>query len=337
MKSRICLLSILCFIFSSHPSWAGGAVAAVKQRELIEQQMIQQELVRRQQEEMIKQYMYAQQQAVIQQYVQAQQEAIVMRAAQENAVAQVMAQHMVQEIAAYQVASARREQMLATQTALQIRVVQDAQVQQMQQMMAAQQAGQYQQQVAVSQLMAAQQQKTLEEYQKAFLMKELGEQAAYTQIQQARAASAAQGAQQMMAYQAAVSMQERNKMYEDIPSTYVKDVVSIGELWESLDKTSKAWPLIIDKKAKGATISHYIEKLAESGGKVRKDPMHYAEMIDGMYKENPSMLLQPFLDLLRIVAIIEYDFDNGIDRDAMARRVFPDEKSFSANKKRLGL
>lgn len=59
-------------------------------------------------------------------------------------------------------------------------------------------------------------------------------------------------------------------------------------------KTSKAWPLIIDKKAKGATISHYIEKLAESGGKVRKDPMHYAEMIDGMYKENPSMLLQPF-------------------------------------------
>lgn len=337
MKSRIYILSVVGAVLFAGPSWAGGAVAAIKQRELVEQQMIQQEIVRRQQAEMVKQYMAAYQQAAVQQYVQAQKEAIAMRAAQEQAVQQLMAQRMVEEITAFQIASVRRDQMLAQQTAIQIRVVQDAQMQQMSQMMAAQQAQQYQQQVAVAQLMASQQQKTLEEYQQALLLKDLGEKAAYTQMQEARVASAVQGAQQIMAYQAAASMMNKDKMYEDIPSSYVKEVVKVSDLWESLDKSSKAWPLIIDRKAKGVTVSHYIEKLSQSGAKVTKDPMHYADMIDSMYKENPSMLAQPFLDLLRIMAIIEYDFDNGIDKDAMARRIFPDDKSFQANKKRLGM
>ena len=123
----------------------------------------------------------------------------------------------------------------------------------------------------------------------------------------------------------------RDKLYEDIPSEYVKEVVPVSDLWASLDKSSKAWPLIIDKKAKGVTISHYIQKLAADKGVIRQDPLHYAQMIDDMYKQNPSMLLQPLVDVLRIMAIIEYDYDTGIDKDVLARRIFPDEKSFQAN------
>ena len=333
MRSRVSVLFVLFYFLSSVASWAGGAVAQIKQRQLIEQQqIIQQELVRRQQEEVARQYMAAYQQAAAQQYIQAQKESVVIRAAQQQAVDQSIAQQMAQEIAAFQIASARRDQVLAQQTALQIRVVQNAQLQQA---LMANQAQQYMQQVAASQLMAAQEQKTLAEYQQALLGKEIDERAAYQQMQQAQGIMAAQEAQQVMAYQAA-SLLNRDKLYEDIPSSYVKKVVSVSDLWASLDKTSKAWPLIIDKKAKGVTISHYIQKLADGGGVVRQDPMHYAQMIDDISKQNPSMLLQPFIDVLRIMAIIEYDFDNGVDKDAMARRVFPDEKSFQANKQRLG-
>lgn len=333
MNQIFSLLVFSLFLLSSADSFAGGAVAAIKQRQLMEEQVIRQEIVRRQQEELIKQYVAAYQQAAIQQYIQAQKEALLVRSAQEQMAARYMAQQMTQEIAAYQIARARRDQLLAQQAALQIRVVQNVQLQQA---LMAEQAKQYVQQVQAAQMIAAQQQQTLAEYQQALMAKEIGDHAAYEQARQVYAAKTAQEAQQLMAYQA-VSAMNQDRMYEDIPSSYVKDVVSIGDLWKSLDKTSKAWPLMIDKKAKGATVSHYIQKLSDEGAKIRKDPMNYVKMIDDMSKQNPAMLLQPFVDVLRIVAIIEYDYDNGIDKNVLARRIFPDEKSFAANKQRLGL
>ncbi len=345
MNPALIFLFLLCFQLCPSSAWAGGAVAEIKQRQLIEQQVIEQEIVRRQQQEIIRQYMLAYQQAAVQQYVQAQKEAIVVRAAQEQAAQQFMAQQMAQEIAAYQIASVRRDQVLAQQTALQIKVVQDRQLQQAFQAIQAQQyvqnvqasqAQQYAQNAAVAQMMAVEQQKSLAEYQQALLAKDLVDHAAYEQIQQAYAVKTAQDAQQVAAFQAA-SILNRDKLYENVPSSYVKDVVSVSDLWASLDKSSKAWPLLIDKKAKAVTISHYMQKLAGEGGKIQKDPMHYAQMIDDMSKQNPSMLLQPLMDLVRIMAIIEYDFDNGLDKNALAHQIFTDEKSFQANKKRLGL
>ena len=331
MRSNIFLLVLYLLSFPLQ-SWAGGDFAAIKQRQLLEQAAVEQEIVKRQQAEMVRQYMAAYQQAAVQQYVQSQKEAMIARAAQEQMATQYIAQQMAQEIAAFQIASARRDQVLAQQTALRIRVTQTAQFQQA---LMANQAQQYMQQVAASQMIAAQQQQTLAEYQQALLAKEVGEKAAYEQVGQAYAMKAAQNAQQLMAYQAASAL-NRDKLYEDIPSQYVKEVVPVSDLWISLDKSSKAWPLIIDKKAKGVTVSHYIQKLAADKGVIRKDPLYYAQMIDDMSKQNPSMLLQPFIDVLRIMAIIEYDYDNGLDKDALARRIFPDEKSFQANKQRLG-
>lgn len=326
------ILVFLYLLSFSVSSWAGGDFAAIKQRQLLEQAAIEQEIIKRQQEEAVRQYMIAYQQAAVQQYVQAQKEAVVTRAVQEQAVTQYIAQQMAQEIAAFQVASARRDQVLGQQAALHIRVAQNTQFQQA---LLANQAQQYVQQVTAAQMIAAQQQQTLAEYQQALMAKEVGERAAYEQVGQAYAIKAAQNAQQLMAYQAASAL-NRDKLYEDIPSEYVKEVVSVSDLWTSLDKSSKAWPLIVDKKAKGVTISHYIQKLAAQKGVIRKDPLLYAQMIDDISKQNPSMLLQPLVDVVRIMAIIEYDYDTGVDKDVLARRIFPDEKSFKANKQRLG-
>jgi hypothetical protein len=201
-----------------------------------------------------------------------------------------------------------------------------------------QQAQQYMQQAAVAQAVAARQQQTLAEYQQAILAKEVGEKAAYEQVQAIREARTAQDAQEIAAYQAATVMREkdRNKMYEDIPQSFVKDVVSVNELWKSLDTSSQAWSLLIDKKAKGVTVSHYMDELAKEGGKIHQDPLHYAQIIDDMSSQSPDMLKQPFKDLLRVAAIIEYDFDNGVDKDVLARKVFPDDRAFKSNKQRLG-
>lgn len=337
MNTIFHFLLFFSFLFLPAMAWAGGAVDAVRQRQMIEQRaVIEQEIVRRQQQELVRQYLAAYQQAAVQQYVAAQKQAIAVRAAQEQAAAQFMAQRMAQEIAAYQMAAVRREQMLAQQTILQIRVVQEAQHQAFQAIRSQQYAQQYAQQAAVQQVAAMHQQKTLAEYQQALMAKELAGRAVNDQIQQVYAAKKAQEVQQVMAYQAA-NLMNKDRLYEDIPSTYVKEVVSVSDLWKSLDKSSKAWPLVIDNKAKAVTMSHYIQKLSEEGGKIKKDPMHYAEMIDTMSKENPSMLFQPMIDLLRIMAIIEYDYDNNIDKDALARRIFPNEETFKNNKKRLGL
>ena len=326
------IISILFFIgillFPVSPSWAGGAVAAIKQRQA---QAIQEEYIRQQQQAMVQEYMAAQQQAAVQQYI-AQQQAAAVAAFQQRAAAQYVAQQMAQEVAAYRAAVNHRQEILDQQQALRIKVVRDAQYGDL---LRSYQAQQYLQQRAVGEAVVAQQQKTMAEYQQALLSKQIGEKAAYEQAQAVMAAKSVQEAQEVMAYQTAQAYQEKNKLYEDIPSSYIKDVVPITELWKSLDKSAKAWPLIIDKKAKGATVSHYIDELAKEG-KISQDPGHYVEIIDGMYRSNPQMLLEPFKEVLRIVSIIEYDYDNGVDKDVLARKVFPDEHSYVANKKRLG-
>ena len=85
---------------------AGAAVGAIKQRQIMEQEAYQQaiaeEMVRRQQQEMIQQYMAAYQQAAVAQYVESQQQGVMVAAAQQQMAQQYMAQQMVQEVAAYQ-------------------------------------------------------------------------------------------------------------------------------------------------------------------------------------------------------------------------------------------
>ncbi len=117
----------------------------------------------------------------------------------------------------------------------------------------------------------------------------------------------------------------------------VAEVVDFDQVWKSLESSSQAWPLIIDQEVKVMIVQKFIDQFHRKGAVIQKPPQYYVNLIDGMSQQNPSMLSQPFEQVFQVVAVIEYDFDTGKDKDVLARKVFPDEKSFEANKKRLGL
>ena len=120
------------------------------------------------------------------------------------------------------------------------------------------------------------------------------------------------------------------------PPVEVKDIVSIEDLWKTFETSSENWPLIIDAQAKVLTMDLYIQIYKTKGISISKPPEYYAQMIDGMSQENPTMLSQPMDKVLQIMAIMEYDFDNGADKDQMAQKILG-EQGWRANRQRLGL
>ena len=117
-------------------------------------------------------------------------------------------------------------------------------------------------------------------------------------------------------------------------SSDVKDVVDLSEVWKKLDKKSTVWTLLIDDQSKVLTISEYIDRFQKQGVKISAPPTHYVQMIDQIVGSNPQMLQRPFGELLQIAAIVDYDFDNGMNKDDLARKVLGEE-GFEANKKRF--
>jgi len=107
-------------------------------------------------------------------------------------------------------------------------------------------------------------------------------------------------------------------------------------LINSLKSSSRQWLEIRDQSAKEKIITYHINKFRESGIVIKKDPRMYAAMIDNMFANNSKIAANPINRVLQIVAIIEYDFDNGRDKDMMARKVMG-EKAYLDNKRRLGL
>ena len=114
-------------------------------------------------------------------------------------------------------------------------------------------------------------------------------------------------------------------------STDVKDVVDLAEVWKKLDKKSTVWQLLIDDQSKVLTVSEYIDRYHQQGVKINEPPAHYVQMIDQLFSENPPMLQRPFGEVIQILAIIDYDFDNGIDKDLLAKKILG-EAGFEANK-----
>ena len=114
----------------------------------------------------------------------------------------------------------------------------------------------------------------------------------------------------------------------------VKDTVDLSEVWKKLDTRSSVWSLLIDDQSKVLTVSEYISRFQNEGVKITAPPMHYVQMIDQMVVQNPGMLQRPFGELLQVMAIIDYDFDNGMDKDALAKKVLG-QAGFEENKKRF--
>ncbi len=110
--------------------------------------------------------------------------------------------------------------------------------------------------------------------------------------------------------------------------------VDLAEVWKKLDKKSTVWKALDDDQSKLLTVTEYISRFQNEGVKISAPPSHYVEMIDQAIGQNPQMLDRPFGELLQILAIIDYDFDNGMDKDNLAKQVLG-EAGYEENKKRF--
>jgi len=250
----------------------------------------------------------------------------------------------------------QRQQMMRQQQQEAIRQKQQQLIQQQQQayqqaLIQRQQAQQQLQKQAVQQRAAQQQ-----AYNQAVedKMKDVSAQR-QTVAQDAQAQAAAQMRSQKMAYQQqmqqlGVLMSQQAAMpAPQIPNVQapgygdlfyeppVEEVVDIADVWKKMEENSQAWGLMIDMQPKVMTVQRMIDRFKADNIYIRKSPDHYVQIIDSMAFQSPGMLDQPFEQIMKIVAVIEYDFENGQDKDALARQIFPDNQRFQANKTRLGL
>ncbi len=114
----------------------------------------------------------------------------------------------------------------------------------------------------------------------------------------------------------------------------VKAVATLDEVVASLSVSGRDWRLLLDPREKALVVAAFIDRFREQGVIIRKPPSLYVGMIDQMAAQTPEMLDRPFPGILQVMAVIEYDFDNGEDKDAMARRIL-DPEAFTRNKQRL--
>jgi hypothetical protein len=135
------------------------------------------------------------------------------------------------------------------------------------------------------------------------------------------------------AQQETLRAQKQKQQAEETP----QEIADIEDVMASLEKSSQAWPLIIDEEAKEVLVWKFMEKFRNQRVTIKNPPSFYAASIDEMIQQSPEMLKQPFPTVLQVVAIVEYDFDNGQDKEALALSVLGSKQAVAANKQRLGL
>ena len=164
------------------------------------------------------------------------------------------------------------------------------------------------------------------------------------QMQQQRMQQQQQIIQQQQIYQmqqqqaaAQQAIQARGPQSITVPREEARAVAGLDQVIASLDRSSRDWALIIDPEAKALVVAQYIARFRERGITIGKGPDFYAQVIDAMAEANPQMLAQPFENIVRVVAVIEYDFNNGQNKDEMALKVLGSRQAVLENRKRLGM
>lgn len=170
--------------------------------------------------------------------------------------------------------------------------------------------------------------------------------------QQQQAAQQQQVAQQQAIQQQAVQQEMHRQGLEDqqqiqtrrsrslypeptVPSSN-EEVGDLQHISQELQISSEVWPLIVDQEPKEEIIQMYIDWYRDQGITIQKPSSHYVKLIDSMMVQNPGIFKSAFKDVMKFMAIIEYDFDNGMDKDRLALQLLGQE-TYEANKKRLGL
>ena len=313
----VCVIFVFNFFLEPTSSFAGAAAVAIRQKQMqamqqaAQQRAMQEALAQRQQQEI----QAAQEQAIIAQIQQQQVQAVA-----QQIIAQIQQQQVAaaQQVVAMQVAAQQQMYANVKRSRQQQSDVQQAAI-------AAALAQKYQQEVvaqAIAQKMALDAAKMAQIQQ---LVQERAEAQAYQMLQAQKEVREFQTAQTMV----------QNRPFEPVKPGDVKDVVDIADVWRKMDNDSRVWALLIDNQAKAQTVGEYMDRFAKEGVKIQSPAIEYVHMIDDMAIQNPALLTRPFKDILQLVAIMQYDFDNGINRDLLAKKMLG-EGMYLANKKRLG-
>jgi hypothetical protein len=252
---------------------------------------------------------------------------IVQRQTQQVAqVQQAIAYKQATEIVAYK--QARQQQAMAQATA---QAAVNQQVKEYVDYLAMRKQALAQQTVAVQQVKEAQTMMAYGAYQKAAVEQQRAAVQARAGAEAMQRAAGSKIAQDVLATKAqADAAQRAAKGPQDDGQT----VVDIADLWNSLDRSSVAWEQIVDEEIKLLTVSEYIDRFNKLGVRIRKPPGGYVKLIDALANQTYGFLDAPFLNVLSYAAIVEYDFDNGKNKDELARQVLGEE-AFQANKQRI--
>ena len=130
-------------------------------------------------------------------------------------------------------------------------------------------------------------------------------------------------------------MSSKNPAKRKAPDDTIQQVVDSTRLYQKLDNNAQAWTLLIENQDKVMVVNEYIERFRRENVKIAQPPVFYAKMIDDITLQNPVLLNRPFKDVIQLLAVMEYDFDMGMDRDMLAYKVLG-EAMYKDNKKRLG-
>jgi len=158
-------------------------------------------------------------------------------------------------------------------------------------------------------------------------------------VQRRRSGAQMQQQRLMQQQQQQIQMQRRmmqqKAMQDDGQQRLPDEVMDFDALWEGLAVSSEIWPRLIDQQIKNLIVVTYIDWYREQGVMIKKSPAEYVILLDSMGQQDVSLLQRPFQDVLRVLAIMEYDFDNGMNKDQMALKVLGKEL-YEQNRKRLG-
>lgn len=138
----------------------------------------------------------------------------------------------------------------------------------------------------------------------------------------------------------AQKMQQEKELHEQLLAQQEQkgapdEVMDFDALWEELAVSSEIWMRIVDRQIKALIVETYIDWYREQGIEIKKSQVDYMLLIDTMALQNPGLFERPFQDVLMFVAVMEYDFDNGTNKDQLAQKVLGPQ-IYEINRRRLG-
>ena len=110
--------------------------------------------------------------------------------------------------------------------------------------------------------------------------------------------------------------------------------MAFPELMSQLSRNMSLWERLNMTEKKAAVDGVLLLYKNRDNVAILNNAEFYAGKIDETLRTNPMVVNLEIMTMIKILAIMEYDFDNGTDKDALARQVLGAEQ-FESNRKRV--